>query len=459
MYIEENRRRINWGNVLRKCLTVILLLSIMFVVIWMISGCSKRNNIDVNYDNNNEIIENNNNNNTNGTNNSDTNNMIYSDDFVNGYDYVHSSAKDYFLMNEVPSNGNAIKYTLQELIDKNIILESSYINKCDKKLSYVIIRNIDGDYSMNTSLVCGKEIATTTEKLRCNLLCNGKCEQSETTEIEYEFKQAYKENGTVYSCPAGYTKSGSKCYKSVTIKPTIDTTYKCKNGATPTADHKCPTTTTTYTDATVNTIYTCSNGATPTNDHKCANGSSTTYTCSEGSLSGTSCVITSSYGYYTSTQTYMGGSYNGCSYSGSYTQACNTYSGCTRTYYSYYCSGTNTTTKPATPNTTTKYIDATAKDSYSCKVGTLTNDNRCFVKGSSSDAIIVTNYICPSGYVKNGYGSTSTCTKTNAEAINATAKTTQVTKYRYKWSKETTLEGWTRTGKTRKVATTETSSK
>ena len=44
------------------------------------------------------------------------------------------------------------------------------------------------------------------------------------------------------------------------------------------------------------------------------------------------------------------------------------------------------------------------------------------------------------------------CTKGSTSTINATKSTKTLTKYKYKWSSETSLEGWEKTGKTREVS-------
>jgi len=63
-----------------------------------------------------------------------------------------------------------------------------------------------------------------------------------------------------------------------------------------------------------------------------------------------------------------------------------------------------------------------------------------------------TEYTCGEGYNKVGTGAAATCTKGSTTTTNPTKSTKSVTKYKYKWSSETSLDGWERTGKTRKVS-------
>lgn len=524
MYTEEPRRSINWGNLIKKGLIILAIAGIIFLIIWLFTR-NNSNAVNVNY-------EENNNNNINET----LNPNSYSEEFINNYRYFHDTAKEYFLVSELPEDGKSLKYTLQELIDKGLILPFNYQGEiCDPEASYVTVTNNNGEYTMTTTLVCGVEVAKTTVELGCNQLCEtGNCEKEELI-IEYQYKQAYKDKETTYSCPSGYTKNGTKCIKSDknTIESTKNVSYSCPSGYTKNGD-KCIKSSTSTIDATKNVSYSCPNGytkdgekcykttnnsvdATANTTYSCTNGyklngtsctkstistinatPSTSYTCSKGSLVNTSyCRVTTTKSYYDSYTIYKGTSYNGCSYSGSYTAACSTYAGCTRTYYKYYCSKssykdvaatanttyscpsgytkngtictkTTTDTKAATANTTYKCsegykldgkkcikttsenINATKKTTYNCPDGYTKDGTKCTIKGTSTKNLIKnTTYSCKDGYTKIGIGSTSVCTKGSTTTIDATKSTKEVTKYRYKWSSETNIDGWERTDKTR----------
>jgi len=470
MYIEEPKRQINWGDIIKKGLLVILIAAVIFLVIWLFTK-NKSNAIDVNYEGNKDYINESNNSNENNT---------YSEIFINNYRYFHDTAKEYFLVSNLPKNNESLKFTLRELIEKQLVLPFSYTNNtsCDLEASYVYVKNTNGKYNMTTTLVCGKEVATTNEELGCNQICVDEvckcCDKETTTETkventvkEYQYKQAYKSNETIYSCPSGYTKNGTVCVKSDTntvkatknvtytcsagytkvgdgaetkcvkdktntINPTVETTYSCPSGYNKTgsgantkcykyedekirADYyyeydcpygydkvgygssaKCVKETTKTVSATQTTKYYCPEGKLSGN--KCIIDSSsttnatpkTTYYCSEGSLvNGKYCRIYQNAGYKTYT-TYQGKTYNGCSYSGSYVDSCSSYSGCTKTYYKYYCAKTY------------KDVAAQTKTTYSCSSGTLSG-SKC-IQGTSKtvNAVPTTIYSCPEGKSYNG---------------------------------------------------------
>jgi len=561
MYTEEPKRYIDWGSVIKKGLILLGIVLIIFLIIWLFAR-NNSNAINVNYDGE-------------STNNNITNTDSYSEIFIDNYRYFHDTAKEYFLISELPENGKTLKYTLQELINKNLILQFGYGNEtCDTEASYVSVKNVDGKYTMTTTLVCGKEVAKTTEELGCNQLCtNGTCNPKET--IEYKYKQAYQATETTYSCPSGYTKTGSGentlCTKGTvsTVAAKKETTYNCPSGYTKTGTgtntlctkgtsnvidltinytYSCPsgynksgegnntlcTKTTqdkvnaTYTcsdgyklngtkciktkDATV--TYTCSNGTTPNSKNKCTVTNTTyvpaksniSYSCPSGyTKSGSSCIKT----IYSDIS--YGTSYQGCPGGQLVTSSCG--SGCTKTQYVYRCSkGLNSITNyycenGSTPNsnnqckvTSTSTVNATAKYSCSsdytlngstctktknatptCAKGTLSGDkcvitnkdsiaatktenkscptgykqdgNKCVSDGTATTNYIKnTTYTCEKGYTKNGLGSKATCTKGSTTNVKATKSTKKVTKYKYKWSSETSLSGWEKTGETRKVS-------
>ena len=151
MYIEEPKRKISWGNLIKKGLIILLIAIIIFLIIWLFTR-NNSNAINVDYENNNntsnEVLPNQN---------------SYSEIFINNYRYFHDTAKEY---SELPKEGKEIKYTLQELINKNLILPFSYKNgTCDTEASYVVVKNTNGKYEMTVTLLCGNEIAQTKEEL------------------------------------------------------------------------------------------------------------------------------------------------------------------------------------------------------------------------------------------------------------------------------------------------------
>ena len=151
MYVEEPRKSIDWGNVLKKGILIVIIALIIFLIIWLFARNNKASNPSVNYDN--------------GNNNGNINNVLnntdyYSKEYIENFRYFHDTAKEYFLISELPENGMTLKYTLQELIDKNLILSFGYNgHTCDTEASYVTVSNTNGKYHMTTTLVCGTEVA------------------------------------------------------------------------------------------------------------------------------------------------------------------------------------------------------------------------------------------------------------------------------------------------------------
>ena len=171
MYTEEPRKRIDWPYLLRKIIIIVLIVLILFLIIWLINKGIKSNKVKNNYDTNSTIKENINNNNNND-NSGLSNPEYYSESFITNYMYFHDNARDFVEKNNLPIENNSVTYTLQELINKGIILPTSYGNSsCDTENSYVVVTNNNGKYTMTTTLICGKEIAKTTEELKCSGLC------------------------------------------------------------------------------------------------------------------------------------------------------------------------------------------------------------------------------------------------------------------------------------------------
>ena len=271
-----------------------------------------------------------------------------------------------------------------------------------------------------------------------------------------------------YTCPNGGTLSGSKCYTSSTYAATPNYAYKCPNGGT-LSGTRCIKKTTDTKDATK--TYTCPNGGT-LNGTKCtitvAATKTTTYTCPSGyTLSGKTCTYT-----YNATPHQGTGSYscpNGGTLSGSkctlttdatVTQGPSTWT-CPEGYellkdgthrcirrinatatpvYSYTCP-TGYTAEGTGANT--KCYKIVHIDGYYCEdaSATLTADHKC-VKTVPGDLLY---YTCPEGYTLSG----SKCTKNSVVTIDATKTTKTSTSYKYTWSKNSYLEGWEFTGKTK----------
>ena len=286
-----------------------------------------------------------------------------------------------------------------------------------------------------------KAYTGTTSKLEYNHKVNGATCGSPcgNSGIWYSYTYYTRSASTKYSCPNGGSLSGTKCVKSSSYNAVANTTYSCPSGGTR-SGNTCTLTAT----ATANTTYSCPAGYTK-NGSSCVrtydaskNTGAGQYTCpSGGTLSGTTCTITQDATLVPGGKTYtcptgytLSG--NKCLYQISATPT---------DIYDYTCptgytaEGTGVNTKCYRIATTTKYY---CEDSSATLNGT-----KCtkVVKGS------VKYYTCPTDYAVSG----DKCVKRSTITIDATVTTKKTTSYKYKWSKNSYLEGWTFTGKTKVV--------
>ncbi len=290
-------------------------------------------------------------------------------------------------------------------------------------------------------------------------VCGSPCGNSG---IWYKYTYYTRSTNTSYSCPNGGTRSGTTC--TISKNATASTSYSCPDGGT-----RSGKTCTISKSATASTSYTCPNGgtlsgktctlsatATTTTTYSCPSGytksgsscirtydaskntSSGSYTCPNGgTLSGTTCTITQNATSNPGGTTYTcpsGYTLNG-------TKCEHKISATANDIYNYTCptgytaEGTGENTKCYKISTTTKYYcedsDATLNGTKCTKV----------VKGG------VKYYTCPTDYSLNG----DKCTKKSTITIDANVEEEKSTSYKYTWSKNSYLEGWTFTGKTKVV--------
>ena len=260
---------------------------------------------------------------------------FYSNVFRENISYMQDAAKSYYTNERLPKNvGDMAEMTLQDMIDKNLIIPfvDKDGNPCDTYESYVqVTKENTEEYSLKINLVCDTESSYIIEPLGCYDYCeSGKCDAEEVaqTAIEYQFRQAYTTNKTTYTCPSGYTLSGTTCYKNLAdskvdatanykstdvvvnaLKNTtgsypvytdpivdVDSSYTCPSGYTRDGNTCYKSISATAESETVS--YTCPSGYTRSGS-KCiktktinatASTGATTYTCPRGyTLSGTTC--------------------------------------------------------------------------------------------------------------------------------------------------------------------------
>ena len=359
----------NWKNIFIK---VALLILIIILIIWLIPNKS--------------------------------NNPLYDKIFNDNIQTMKEAARNYYTIDKLPVNvGESTKLTLQEMLDKHMLLEFRDKNNdtCSTTESYVqVTKTGDKEYVLKVQLSCGKQVDYILDTIGCYDICeDGECTtiidpvEPTDSEIEYEFKQAVA--GVSYTCPSGYTLSGTKCYKngSQSINATI--TYKneqkvesaIKNDSgsylvyadplTKLGNLKCPTG---YTSNGTNCVK---------NYNATILSSSGQFTCPSGyTLSGTKCFKSYSATYNSGSITY--------SCPSGYTRSGTT---CYKSYTASYQSGT---TSYYCPNVgtlqgtqcvyTASYKAGTTK--YTCPYGNVSGTNCVYPASTSSGS---TGYYCPIG--------------------------------------------------------------
>lgn len=456
MYDNDNvtyRVGINWKDIILKI--IILALFILFLI-WLFPKA----NLDVFYDN------------------------VY----TNNIKTMKEAARNYYTVDKLPKNvGDKQSMTLKEMVDNHMLVR--FTDKdgqtCDENNSKVEVTKLsDNEYSLKVQLNCGEQNDYVLETIGCTNICsNGTCttiinnngsnianntpNNSNTpntnidngngtnngngskTELDetiytgdpknpgysvtvtlYQHRQAITTTKTVYTCPAGYTKNGSKCLKNTTgatidatpvynpdqvlttdakyhntgtytvyadpIKTEVGTEYSCPTGYTKNGTYCIK-----YTDATAHLgdiTYTCPSGYTLRNNDcvrtytASASYTSGSYTCPQGgSLNGTTCTLTQSATSHTDTSYSCPTGYN------------RNGTKCTKTYTASYSGGNTTYTCPqgGTPNGSicTMTTTPTATTTYTCPSGYSKNGSSCY---KVYNAKATTTYSCPAGYTPSG---------------------------------------------------------
>jgi len=207
----------------------------------------------------------------------------------------------------------------------------------------------------------------------------------------------------VETCNDAEVKYNDTCYKTETVTTEGTTTYSCPSGTTQEgtgSSTKCYKTETTYSCP---TGYTQEGTGSTAKCYK----NETTYSCPAG---------------YTQEGT------------GSTAK-------CYKLSYSYSCPKEATATSGSG-----KYLKCYKAEkgsyAYECSDSSYKlNGTKCYKTVTEE----VKTLSCDSGYTQDG----ETCKKYTEEKEKATSKTNTYTYYSYKWSKETSLSGWIKTGKTK----------
>lgn len=422
---------------------------------------------------------------------------FYSNVFRENISYMQDAGEAYFTTEKMPTEiGKEVKITLAEMYEKNLILPfvDEDGNSCNQYDSYVSVTK-DGDslWSLKTNLVCNNETDFVIKVLGCHNYClNDSCAKTCHKEIitQYQYRKAITNTITSYSCPSGYTKDGSYCYKNV-IKDTKTAAVTTVTNQVLTMDAKLITeegktlqldviktknedtnkiiyddVVVTVTEGTTTQVpYDCSETETKrtctttykTESYSCNCTTHTVnfkdvVTCSTctRSIPVESCsneTVTVPKTCY-KTVTTEGTKKYSCPSKSTESSGSGTSLKCWHTEkvdngYSYSCplEATNFT---GSGETLKCYKVTSAKKYYVCTDTSYTLDGKVCKKTIVGTS---TEYKCDGGYVLEG----TVCNKYETIKEKANSSTSQNTSYKYTWSDKTSLSGWTKTGKTRTV--------
>ena len=324
---------------------------------------------------------------------------FYSNVFRENIKYMQEAAESYFTDDKMPTEiGGEVKMTLSEMIEKKLILPfvDKDGNSCDLYNSYVTItKQIDDSWILKTNLECGAEKDYTIKVLGCHTYCKNDCNKTCSIEkiTSYQYKKQVTNTSTKYSCKEGYKLNGKYCYKDILVD-------------SKSAEQKIVDTKKLVEDAIVNATpatKTLLETIVTTNKHYVEKVTSTTKEYTD--------KITKTNKEYTDKIT---------STSKEYTDKVTSTS-------KEYTDKITTTTKEYTDKITTKGEDKTTctthttTQSYSCNCTTKTVNfkdvvvcSTCYrdvTTESCSTTPGTTTYSCPSGYTKEGSGSSLKCYK------------------------------------------------
>ena len=421
-------------------------------------------------------------------------NTFYDKVFNQNLQTMKDAAKSYYTVDRLPSEiGDSEKMTLSEMLSQKMVIP--FVDKnnkeCSAENSYVqVTKNGEQEYELKVFLDCETQTDYILETIGCYDVCVGNdCPTTPGEEkiTEYQFQKSTTYKKTYYTCPSGWTLSGTKCYKGTTTtdKKKASKVYADANTvySDPRVVSEGTKTQIARVETSVGVTYTCPTNCKPTGDGSKCNLTSTKTTNLQPAGSEKDTCTWQDNGIvqyrgappandantkyeYIKTETIGGIVYN------IYRQYC-----LRCTYKAYYmCNGVKQYTPSCT--TTTTVVKACTKNpastKYSCPVGdniisegsgsslkcykiTKKVTYSCTDKEAKYDESLkkcvkttekkFKGYKCQDGWKLDG----EYCYKyTDGKSVqNATAKTKNETSTAYKWSTSETLEGWTATGKTR----------
>ncbi len=405
-------------------------------------------------------------------------NMIpfYSNVFRENISYMQNAAKSHFTTDKLPKNiGETIEFKLQDMIEQNLILPfvDEDGNSCNVYRSYVSMTKNENDYTLKINLSCNNKEDFIVETLGCYDYCENDVCTKEEKVIEYQFKKGSKKTVESCTCPTGFMPSGNKCAKVISDKIGAEPVFSSNSQEVYNALVEEGETKEIEVSKIVipgKKVYSCPDGGNVVGESCVKPAKETikvTTTCktekTTGTISSSSCTL-------------IGGGWG--------PNVCGT-PGCpTDIWYNYYkcCSKSSKViySCPDGGDLVGKDCIKSAKvtiteTTYECPTGATSSGSginlKCYITRKDPDTYycrikedILVNKKCyhfESGkflYFKcpdnlNGKYSLdgAYCYMTSSETKDKICKIETKTVYKYKWSREKTLNGWIATGKTRTV--------
>ena len=344
---------------------------------------------------------------TSNSSNTATNELLFNQNLLS----MKDAGREYFTVSRMPSkNGKSVKLTLEEMINKSLVVELIDGNgkKCDTAASYIEVTKINDEYEMIVSLTCSDVTKTIKTVIGCYDYCQDDiCEKDDEEEIVqtlYQYKKT-TEGSSKWSDWSNWTKDKVVATDNKKVE-------------TKTENEKTGTKTET-TDALVNTTYSCPEGYSLSSDNK---------TCSKQTSNTETIASTAKVTYSCPSGYNLSNDKTKCNKSTtSYKDKVAVYACENEDYTLSGKTCTKTLTKVATPHVDVSFSCAsgacqtiTKIDYYYCSDKSYKLSGKTCTKTLTEDAII-SSYTCPTGYKMNS--AQTTCYKTTNSSVSSTATT------------------------------------
>ena len=226
MYEEGKKRlNINWGSLIIKLLILALVIFLACFIFSKITNHKKNNT-------NNTVANNNNNTTTNTTN-----------DFTTNITTMKNAAFEYFTKSKLPEKvGSTEKLTLGEMLDKKLLIDFTDNGKaCSLDNSYIqATRTLEDNYALKVNLECGKKSDYILANIEKEKICvNNSCNNNTSNTVDNNKNNSSSNNNSNSNSNnnsnsnknnnSSSNNSGKKT-TTTTTTTTVTVKIKCING-------------------------------------------------------------------------------------------------------------------------------------------------------------------------------------------------------------------------------------